>query len=221
MRILGLDEAGRGSVLGPLVVGAFAWELTSATALRDVLAQAPLRQAGADDSKLLRPKVRDRVRASLEALGQGRVLEISPARIDQGNLNQLEEECFVRLALELRPERIYLDAPCHPRAIPALVRRLEAALVAGGLPAPEMVVEPKADGTWPVVGAASIFAKTSRDAAIAALQQEADQDPGSGYPSDPVTRRFIQGFLTRGEPLPSCVRSRWGTIEALRQQSMF
>ena len=44
---------------------------------------------------------------------------------------------------------------------------------------------------------------------------------GSGYPSDPVTRAWLTGFIQRNEPFPSCVRTRWGTIENLRQQVLF
>ncbi len=41
---------------------------------------------------------------------------------------------------------------------------------------------------------------------------------GSGYPSDPKTRTWIKGWMERGEPFPDCVRTRWGTIEALAQE---
>lgn len=206
MRVLGLDEAGRGSVLGPLVVGAFLWQGED---------QAPLRSAGADDSKALSPARREAVRARLEALGEGGLVAIPATTIDAGNINTLEEDAFISLVVKFRPEVVYLDAPVNPRAIPAFSRRLGARLSGYGL-SPRLVVEPKADATWPVVGAASIFAKLARDAAIEALGPV-----GSGYPSDPVTRAWIAGFLERGAPLPDCVRTRWGTLDALRQQRLF
>lgn len=206
MRVLGLDEAGRGCVLGPLVVGAFLWEGEE---------QQGLREAGADDSKALSPRRRAEVRARLEALGQGAVRAIAPAEIDAGNLNQLEEDAFVAHILRFEPEQVFIDAPVNPRGIPAFQARLAGRLSAAGL-RPRLVIEPKADATWPVVGAASIFAKLERDAAIEALGPV-----GSGYPSDPVTRRWLEGFLARGEPFPACVRQRWGTIEQLRQQALF
>lgn len=221
MRILGLDEAGRGSVLGPLVVGAFAWEAPAGCDLRDVQAQAPLRQAGADDSKALRPERREQVRALLEALGQGRVRRIEAPDIDQGNVNHLEEDAFLALIREARPARVYLDAPVHPRGVPALSARLLRGLAGGDLPPPALVVEPKADATWPVVGAASIFAKVARDAAMRALSIEQGRDLGSGYPSDPKSRRWLAELLAQGAPLPACVRQRWGTLDVLRQQALF
>lgn len=207
MRVLGIDEAGRGCVLGPLVVGAFC---CGDEALER------LRAAGADDSKVLRPAVREAVRARLGALGEGAVVQVSPAEIDAGNLNALEEAAFASLIDRFRPDAVFIDAPVNPRGIPAFARRLVARLDALGCPRPAFTIEPKADATYAVVGAASIFAKVARDAEIVALGPV-----GSGYPSDPVTRAWLQGFLDRGEPWPPSVRTRWGTIDALRQQGLF
>ncbi|NOY27146.1 MAG: ribonuclease HII [Oligoflexia bacterium] len=221
MLILGMDEAGRGSVLGPLVVGAFLWEAPAGCALHDVAAQAPLRAAGAADSKALSPKRRVQARAALAPMGSGLLRQATAVQIDGANINHLEEAAFIELIVQTRPARVYLDAPVHPRGIPALERRLADAISSQGVAVPQMVVQPKADVTWPVVGAASIFAKVARDAAMAALSVEYGQPLGSGYPSDPVSRRWISGYLQRDEPLPACVRSRWGTIDKLRQQPLF
>lgn len=221
MRILGLDEAGRGSVLGPLVVGAFAWEAPAGCDLRDLPSQAPLREAGADDSKALRPARRDQVRAILSTLGEGRVRRVEAGDIDQGNVNDLEEAAFLDLVRDLRPARVYLDAPVHPRGVPALCARLLRGLAGGDLPPPALVVEPKADATWPVVGAASIFAKVARDEAMRALSAQHGRDLGSGYPSDPKSRRWLAELLAASAPLPACVRQRWATLDVLRQQALF
>lgn len=207
MMVLGLDEAGRGSVLGPMAVGAF---LVDAAAIDAVV------EAGATDSKKLSAKRRAAVRERLAPLGTAEVVLVSAAEIDAGNINTIEERVFIELILRHRPDRLELDAPVHPRGIPKLVDRIRAALVAAGCPLPTFVVEPKADLNHPAVGAASIFAKLARDAATEALGPV-----GSGYPSDPVTRAWIKGFLDRDAPLPPCVRSRWGTIDKLRQQSLF
>lgn len=202
MRVLGMDEAGRGCVLGPLVVGAFCFEGDDQTGLRT---------AGAADSKAISAKRRSEALARLQSLGQVRTLQVTPREIDAGNLNELEHRCFVDHVLALRPDRVYLDAPVHPAGIPAVRRRLERET---GVK--DWIIEPKADATWPVVGAASIAAKLERDAAIEALGEV-----GSGYPSDPVTRALLERLLRAGGPLPDWVRTRWGTIEALRQQMLF
>jgi ribonuclease HII len=207
MRLLGLDEAGRGCVLGPLVVGGFLLQGED---------DGILRAAGADDSKKLSAKRRRHVREALRPLGLPILREVSPAAIDAGNINTLEEEAFVSIILETAPDHVIIDAPCHPAGIPNFQKRISATLHAAGASIPRFTIEPKADATFAVCGAASIFAKVHRDAQIDALGPV-----GSGYPSDPVTRRWIQGFLARGEALPACVRTRWGTIESLRQQTLF
>jgi ribonuclease HII len=203
VRTLGLDEAGRGCVLGSLVVGGFMCEAEMEPALRE---------AGVDDSKKISPKKRRAIREVLPAHGQLFLREISPAAIDAGNINTLEETAFFEIICEARPDHVTIDAPCHPSGIPAFVQRLSGRLTAAGVPVPSMTVEPKADGTYAACGAASIVAKVHRDAQIAQLGPV-----GSGYPSDPKTRAWLTDFIARDVPFPSCVRTRWGTIEALRE----
>ena len=113
MIVMGLDEAGRGSVLGPMVVGAFAVEVE-----RTALVKA----AGATDSKKLSRKRREGMIAALSALGTGEVREISAVAIDAGNLNQLEEVVFAELIRAHRPDvapadlhRRLLGHPRDPR----------------------------------------------------------------------------------------------------------
>ena len=205
MKILGIDEAGRGCVLGPLVVGAFCCTEDRLEALE---------ATGATDSKKLSAKRRERILGLLGDVGEIRLEYVTPVEIDNGNINALEEKAFIRHILHFKPQKVYIDAPTHPRGIPAVAARIRAAL-APRMPVPELIIEPKADLTYPVTGAASIAAKVRRDEAIHALGPV-----GSGYPSDPVTREWLSGFLRRGEDFPDSVRKRWGTIQNLRQQSL-
>ena len=73
-------------------------------------------------------------------------------------------------------------------------------------------IEPKADANHAVCGAASIVAKTTRDAALDALRSTWGH-LGSGYPSDPVTRAWLLSCATSGAPWPTFVRTRWATLE--------
>ena len=204
MKTLGLDEAGRGCVLGPLVVGGYlALDEDTHT----------LREAGADDSKRLSHKKRLTIREALGPLGTAFLREMSPAQIDAKNINTLEEEAFASIIIEAKPEHVIIDAPCNPRGIPAFQARLTRRLSEAQVAIPTFCIEPKADANYPICGAASIFAKVHRDAAITALGSV-----GSGYPSDPITRAWLSDFLRRGAPFPDCVRTRWGTIENLRAQ---
>ncbi|MFT4625302.1 MAG: ribonuclease HII [Myxococcota bacterium] len=204
-RILGIDEAGRGCVLGALMVGAY---------IADDGTDAVLRAAGADDSKKLSAKRRVEARERLRALGTEDVVRISATEIDAANLNHLEEAAIVELIRRHSPDRVLLDALGHPRAIPAIVARLEAQTGVS------IDMRPKADSLWPIVGAASIVAKTTRDAELDALNDE--HGPlGSGYPSDPKTRRWLTEWSQSGRPWPEFVRTRWETVRLLSQSTMF
>lgn len=208
MRLLGIDEAGRGCVIGDLVVAAFAVDDPDDGALR---------AAGAADSKAISHKRRLVARERLTALGEVGVRRVTPSQIDDGNLNTLEEDAIVELIVELRPDHVRLDALGHPATLPALQRRLQARLPSHLRP--EWTIEPKADATFAVVGAASIFAKTLRDEALEAIR-DGFGDLGSGYPSDPKTRAWLRGWADSGRPWPPFVRTRWSTISALSQQPL-
>jgi ribonuclease HII len=203
MRTLGIDEAGRGCVLGALYVGAWC-------------SHAPddlLRAAGAADSKSLSPARRAAVLERLGPLGQADVRAIPATAIDEGNLNALEEAVIVELIVAHRPDRVLLDALGHPRALPGVVDRLTRAARDAGHPT-VITCEPKADARWPAVGAASIAAKVARDAALAELAATWGAI-GSGYPSDPTTRAWLAARAASGQGWPEFVRTRWGTIRAL------
>lgn len=204
MKILGIDEAGRGCVLGSLFVGACC---CLDTELETII------QTGATDSKKLSAKKRVKILEQLEQSVQTRFLTASPQEIDNGNINTLEEEAFANHIVHFKPDKVYIDAPVHPKGIPSFIKRLKALLEKASVDIPELIVEPKADLNYPIVGAASIVAKVYRDKSIKALG-----DVGSGYPSDPKTRNWIKGFFLRDEPLPSSVRTRWGTIANIKAE---
>lgn len=200
--VLGLDEAGRGPVLGPLVVCGCAFE---AGALEQLAA------LGVADSKTLKPAVRRRLAEEIRGLAEFVVVRaLPPAVVDgarlRGLLNQLETEAMVAVIRETSPDEVYVDALGNrPHRFG---RALAAALGAG---APRIVAESRADATYPVVSAASIVAKVERDATIAALTEE-HGDVGSGYPGDPRTMAFLRRCRARGA-FPACVRRSWRTLD--------
>jgi ribonuclease HII len=208
VRVLGIDEAGRGCVLGPLVVAGF---------LAEGVGDDALRAAGARDSKAITHVKRLAAREKLVALGSPDIRPILATEIDEENLNALEERIVVDLVQKWQPDLVIIDALGHPRMIPALIERLKARV---GASACRWVMEPKADGTYPCCGAASIFAKTTRDAALEPLRAEFG-DFGSGYPSDELTRKWLVGWLATGRPWPGFVRTRWETVRALEQVRLF
>jgi ribonuclease HII len=210
MRVMGIDEAGRGCVLGPLVIAAF-WA--------EDVAEDRLRDAGADDSKRLSPKRRLAARERLGALGTPDVRFIDAGAIDAGNLNQLEEATIAALVARWDPDAVVCDALGHPKTLPAVIARIRA-MIPNDRPDRSWLMAPKADHDHPICGAASIFAKTRRDEALDALRGEFGEF-GSGYPSDEVTRTWLSDWARTGRPWPAFVRTRWGTIASVTQSSMF
>ncbi len=210
MRILGIDEAGRGCVFGPLFVAGFLLEDGS---------EEELRSLGADDSKKLSHKRRWEARHRLASKGTPDVRKIEPVEIDAGNLNTLEEKLVADLVSTWRPDRVVIDALGHPRTLAAIVARIRSQ-VSDAPAGQEWIMEPKADSIWPVVGAASIFAKTDRDAALTLWEAEYGA-LGSGYPSDPVTRAWLEHWHRSKKPWPPFVRTRWETVRALSEPSLF
>ena len=192
-------------MLGSLVVGAYLTEHPEET----------LRAAGAGDSKRMSMTRREQARSRLESLGEMHVREITAAQIDAGNLNTLEEEAIVSILQQTRPDEVRIDALGPPSGIPRVIERLQAALDFR----PTWVMQPKADHTFAVVGAASIVAKTTRDQLLEAAA-ETHGVLGSGYPSDPKTRAWISAWAATGKPWPHFVRTRWQTVKDLAQQSL-
>lgn len=203
--VLGLDEAGRGSVLGPLVIGAMVVPSHRIPELR------PL---GVKDSKLLTRPQREELYGTLHALGRARTVHLEPREIDprvaRGEFNVLEAEVFAQLIASLTPDEVRLDA-CDPNAsrFGQVVRRLAKTTV-------PVRSRHKADRDDPVVGAASILAKVERDRAIDRLALEIGQPIGSGYPGDPVTRRFLSGWIDEHpRERPGWLRRSWRTTRKL------
>ncbi len=200
-----MDEAGRGSFLGPLVVGAFAVDSDRVPELRE---------AGARDSKELTPHGREAAYARLRSIGEMRSVALLPAVVDRSvrrqELNELEATAFGHLVRGLRAGEAHVDA-CDPN------ERRFARRVAqhAGLPV-TVIARHHADRDDPVVGAASIVAKVRRDRAIARLVGELGQEVGSGYPSDPETVEFVRDWLASHTEHPPWLRASWATMRRVK-----
>lgn len=205
MKILGLDEAGRGPVLGPLVVAATLVD-------RDRLPE--LEALGPADSKLLSRTRRESLFERITAGFATRALCVEPDRLEE-NLTQVELNCIAHLINEFSPDQVYLDAPVPPAAIPSFVAQLQSRIHKPCT----IVAENKAESKYAAVAAASIVAKVTRDRAMTALHEQYG-DIGWGYPAEPKTLEFLHRCLSQGG-FPPCVRTRWATVHRLKQQSLF
>lgn len=202
--VLGLDEAGRGSVLGPLVIGGF-------LAPEHRLNELP--SLGVRDSKQLTARRRLEVYARLTGVGECASVSFAPAEIDpwvrRGALNRLEALGFAELVRRLRPHHVVVDA-CDPVA-ERFGREVER--LSGGVARVE--ARHHADEEVPVVSGASIVAKVRRDRAIARLARRVGRPIGSGYPSDERTVRALEQELGAAGTA-TWIRHSWATTQRVK-----
>ncbi|HVL86916.1 MAG TPA: ribonuclease HII [Candidatus Thermoplasmatota archaeon] len=198
--LAGADEAGRGPVLGPLVVAAVA-----------ARSPAHLARLGACDSKLLSPDKREQVATRIRAYARCEVRVVSAAELNAGmrtrTLNQIEVDAFAEVLARLAPSRAVVDAcdPVADRFADHIMRRLPP-------PPCEVRARHGADRSHAIVGAASIVAKVTRDAIVRDIEREIGEPIGSGYPHDPRTRAFLQRWRQEHDDLPPHTRLYWATV---------
>lgn len=198
---IGVDEAGRGPALGPLVVGLVVWDNPD---LPDHVKLA--------DSKELSPDVRRRTAAVLEERVRYRVLSIPAWWLDRASasLPQLEA-------------RVIRDGLTHLPGCPTVCDLLENGTTSHNwlrhhAPRRTFSFEPRAEQKYSGVAAASILAKVNRDRAMERLSERWGS-LGSGYPSDPSTRCWLESWADRKRPWPPFVRTRWSTVQKLEDGS--
>lgn len=197
MKFCGVDEAGKGSVVGPMVAGGV---------LADDLSE--LENLGIKDSKQLTPKKRESIYEELINSFKTYAVIKTPIEIDtrESTMNQFTAACHAEVLKNLIPDTAYLDA-CDVNA----ERFAENVLSLSGLKI-KMISEHKADDKYKIVGAGSIIAKVTRDRKIEELKNEFGEI-GSGYPSDPLTITFLTEYIKEHEEPPSCARKSWQTID--------
>ncbi len=197
----GVDEAGRGSVMGPLVVGAVAVE-----------SDEPLKAMGVRDSKKLTPKARERIYEQITGSYTWTTVIASASEIDRRrkemSLNDVELHMFAEAVNGLPAGQVYADCPDVNEE--AFTRRLDALA-----PGKAIIAKHKADDTYPVVSAASIVAKVTRDRMMDDIRAEFGADIGSGYPSDHYTMDFIAAWIRENGVAPEHVRCSWEPVRQM------
>lgn len=219
MLIAGVDEAGRGPAIGPMVL---------AVAVISSEKEDILHELGARDSKLIPPDERERLYPLMkETLSHFSTYHLSAPEMDalmeKESLNEIEAMKIGALLNELpqKPDLVYVDSP-DPLAS-NFARRIENYISYK----PKIVAEHKADVNYPVVSAASILAKVERDDVIKKIQTQYHSfgDIGSGYSHDERTISFLKKYLEQHQTLPACARQKWGTnvrlMDAKYQTKLF
>lgn len=208
MLICGIDEAGRGPVIGPMVFGCV---------VIDDRDDAKLKDLGVTDSKLLDAATRETLFHEVKKLAVDyKILSLSPYDITEwmktASLNDVEAIKTAELldSLNVSPDVTYVDCP---DTIPARYCQNIGNLCKKKT---KIIAEHKADLNYRVVGAASILAKVTRDAEIRELAK-LHGDIGSGYPSDEVTQKWLDDHWKRNKSFPDFVRKKWATVERKAQ----
>ncbi|WFN35720.1 ribonuclease HII [Methanogenium sp. S4BF] len=209
--ICGIDEAGKGSVLGPMVVaGVLASDMAEVAA------------TGVADSKTLSRKRRESLYEVITGKFVTACTIISAQEIDrlraEISMNEIVARAHADVIRQLPCDTAFVDA-CDVNA--ERYGRTVSAYVGGDC---SIVSEHKADVRFPLVSAASVVAKVTRDRCIDGLHEEFGNF-GSGYPSDPYTIRFLETYISEFTRPPSCARSSWETtrriMDRLSQPSLF
>jgi ribonuclease HII len=202
VRIMGVDEAGRGCVLGPLIVAGVLMHSESVGRLVDM---------GVKDSKLLSPRRRESFATEIRKVALStHIVELSPAEIDVAvntrkrlfKLNRLEARAMAATIQALKPDLAIVDASdvVADRFKHHIVECLDFPV--------QVISEHGADRNYPVVSAASIIAKVERDHIVERLRTQ-HGDFGSGYTSDPKTVNFLRRLARESDEYPDFVRCSW------------
>ena len=204
---VGVDEAGKGPVLGPMVAAA-------------VRASSDLLPDDVDDSKRVSPARRNAIAAELRTRDavEIAVATVEPAEIDapDTDMNTLTVSGQARAVRGVlrSGDRVFADAgdTSEDRFAKRLAEHVAERDGNDATP-PDIDAAHGADETDPVVGAASIVAKVARDARMRAIDAAyPDYDGvGSGYPSDPTTREFLRAYVDDHGDVPDHARRSWST----------
>ena len=201
MSVCGVDDAGRGSVLGPLVIAGIVIKRTKVNQLKN---------QGIRDSKKLTPLARERLyRKIINIVDDYYVTRISPKIIDKSvfnhALNHLEAQYMAKVISKLSPSIAIVDScDVNPRRFGKEISKLTSHS--------KIKSYHHADSKFVVVSAASILAKVSRDRAITKLKKK--YNVGSGYPSDPKTKAFVKKSIKRIESF-TFIRKSWKPVQIL------
>ena len=217
--ILGIDEAGRGPVMGPMVYACAYWKEEYDDDIR--------KKFKFNDSKALKPEEREKmfeqikthpniIRYELIVLTSDYISKemLKRQKVSLNEISQNSAKTLIKMARDKKVNirKIYVDTvgPAIPYQ-----NLLKASLDDQSI---VVKVEPKADATFECVSAASIVAKVTRDSHIEIIEKE-DKDCGSGYPSDPKTKEWLKNNYDNVFGFGREVRFSWKTVDTMFKEN--
>ena len=210
-KIIGIDDAGRGPVIGPMILAGI---------LIDDKEEKSLKELEVKDSKLIQPIKRRKIKEELIKKFRYHLEIANPVEIDESNnLNYLEAiktaAIVNKLTNNLKEKvKVFIDCPSvniisWTNDVQKLLKEPEKI---------ELICEHKADLNHKVVSAASIIAKETREEELIKLRKELGIEFGSGYPADPITIEFIKKNYTNSK-YKKIIRFSWKTVKNLIKES--
>ena len=217
--ILGIDEAGRGPVMGPMVYACAYWKEEYDENIR--------KKFKFNDSKALKPEEREKmfeqikshpniIRYELIVLPSDYISKemLKRQKVSLNQISQDSAKSLIKTAIDkkVNVRKIFVDTVGPAGSYQTLLKNsLEDRTI-------EVTVEPKADAKYECVSAASIVAKVTRDKNIEIIEKE-DKDCGSGYPSDPKTKEWLKDNYDNIFGFGREVRFSWKTVENMFKEN--
>jgi ribonuclease HII len=205
MKIAGIDEAGKGPVIGPMVI-------CGVCCSEEELAK--LQKIGIKDSKKLSTKKREELAKKIKDVAKVYLIEIQPRELDKlmqsKTINDVLADSYAEIIKKLNPDVAFVDSFDEPKRLSAFLSKRTGK---------DVRAAHRADELYPIVSAASIVAKVRRDREIEELKKIMG-DFGSGYASDEKTIQFLRNYFRTHRKCPPFVRKSWKTISKLSQQSL-
>jgi len=212
MIIVGIDEAGRGAVIGPMVLACVSIDSKDSKKLKVL---------GVKDSKELTPKKREELFRQIESIAKDIVIvkvsacKISSFKAKGINLDKLEAMKIAEIIATIRADKVYIDSiEQNSEKFEKMIREF--------LPEDKknarLVVKNYLDESIPVVSAASIIAKVERDKEIEEIKKQVNFDFGVGYSHDDRTRDFIERILQTEDHPPTYLRVHWETVQDIARK---
>ncbi|MEX2720823.1 MAG: ribonuclease HII [Candidatus Wukongarchaeota archaeon] len=211
MIIAGIDESGKGPVIGPMCI---------AIVILEEGGEKELERTGIKDSKLLSPKKRKHLTRIIKetALEEKYLMipadEIDKMRTEGINMNKIVVNSMGELIKKTKKKAdLYIAdaADVNPRRFQ---KRLTPYLPSKA----KLLCEHKADTKYIPVAAASIIAKVERDNQIEKLREK-HGEIGSGYPNDPLTINFLKKTIEKEGKYPLFVRKTWKTAQRIKKET--
>ncbi len=211
----GIDDAGRGPVIGPMVL---------AGCMLDKKTEQELAKLGVKDSKQLTQRRREFLASIIKKKAIAYDIQmVSPDKIDSSKakglkLNELEANIAAKIIDKINPKNkqisVFLDCP----STSIVTWRNYLLTKIKYLKNLKIICEHKADVNHVSVAAASILAKCKREEEVNKLKKEYGEEIGSGYPSDPLTKKFLEKNIEKYEN-KNLFRKTWETYKKAKQNS--